>query len=112
MTSDSKTACTASEWVVTTGTRTQVAETLSSGRPRIFRDSLRIFISSEDQPASAGEPAQGMTFSASGAGKGPVSPMARRTSPVLVPRSPSRATVAICCRSASTPGCPAPDAAW
>ena len=40
-------ACTVSEWVVITGTRTHVAETLSFGIPRILRDSLRTFSSSD-----------------------------------------------------------------
>ena len=44
-------ACTATEWVVTMGTRTQVAEAFSPGRPRILRCSLRIFSSSKDQPS-------------------------------------------------------------
>ena len=78
-------ACTATEWVVTTGTRTQVALTRSDGRPRILRDSLRILSSSDDQPASLSEPAQGTTFSASGAGNGPRSPTAARTSPARWP---------------------------
>ena len=51
-----KAACTASECPVMTGTRTQVADTLRSGIPRILRVSLRIFSSSEDQPASLSEP--------------------------------------------------------
>src|SRR5262249_42735937 len=67
VTSRAKTAWTATAWVVTTGTRTQVAWTLSPGRPRIFRDSLRIFSSSDDQPSSLSEPAHGTTLSASGA---------------------------------------------
>ena len=60
-----------------TGTRTQVAEIRRSGRPRILRVSLRIFSSSEDQPASRSDPAQGTTFIASGAPNGPPSPSAR-----------------------------------
>src|ERR1700729_4012413 len=74
-------ACTATECVVITGTRTQVALTRSEGSPRILRDSLRILSSSDDQPASLSEPAQGTTFSASGAGNGPRSPTTPRTSP-------------------------------
>ena len=53
------TACTATECVVTTGTRTHVAETRSEGRPSILRDSLRIFSSSDDQPSGLSEPAPG-----------------------------------------------------
>ena len=93
VTSLSKTAWTATECVVTTGTRTQVAETLSSGRPRILRDSLRTLSSSELQPSSFGDPAHGTTFSASGAGNGPSSsPTTRRMSPAWVPSSRLPAT--------------------
>ena len=53
-----------------TGTRTQVADTFSSGMPRILRDSLRTLSSSDDQPSSFTEPAHGTTLSASGAGNG------------------------------------------
>src|ERR1700730_1825643 len=81
-------ACTATECVVITGTRTQVALTRSEGRPRIFRDSLRILSSSDDQPASFSEPAHGTTLSASGAGNGPRSPTAARTSPARAPSAP------------------------
>ena len=80
-----KPACTASEWVVMTGTRTQVAETLRSGIARILRDSLRTLSSSELQPPSFSEPAHGTTFIASGAVNGESSPSlsltAARTSP-------------------------------
>ena len=62
---------------MTTGTRTQVADTFRSGMPRILRDSLRTFSSSEDQPSSLREPAHGTTFSASGAGNGDVPRQAR-----------------------------------
>src|ERR671928_166780 len=65
-----KRACTASEWVVTTGTRTQVADTFRSGMPRILRDSLRTLSSSELHPSAFNEPAHGTTFIASGAGNG------------------------------------------
>ena len=51
LTGREKVACTATEWVVTMGTRTRVAETFSPGRPRILRCSLRIFSSSKDQPS-------------------------------------------------------------
>src|SRR5437763_529495 len=61
LTGCAKVACTATEWVVTTGTRTQVAATFSPGRPRILRDSLRIFSSSDDQPSAFSEPAHGTT---------------------------------------------------
>src|SRR5674476_1349433 len=74
----SKTACTASEWVVMTGTRTQVAETLRSGMPRILRDSLRTLSSSELQPPSLSEPAHGTTLRASGAGNGEAPPGVQR----------------------------------
>ena len=101
-----KVACTASECVVTTGTRTHVAETFSSGMPRIFRDSLRTFSSSLVQPSSLREPAHGTTFMASGAGKGEcpspsLSAMARRTSPALEPsdRSPATTSSSSCSRS-------------
>lgn len=69
-TSEEKVAWIASACVVTTGTRTQVAETFRSGMPRILRDSLRTFSSSDDQPSSLSEPAHGTTLSASGAGNG------------------------------------------
>ena len=46
VTSRSSTACTANEWVVTTGTRTQVAWIFRVGFPKIFRDSFRTLISS------------------------------------------------------------------
>ena len=70
---------------MTTGTRTQVADTRSAGRPRILRDSLRIFSSSDDQPSAFTEPAHGTTFRASGAGNGPKSPTAARRSPARWP---------------------------
>ena len=89
-------ACTATEWVVTTGTRTQVAETFSPGRPRILRDSLRIFSSSDDQPSALSEPAHGTTFMASGAGNGPRSPTAERTSPARCPSERVPATLSSC----------------
>ncbi len=57
--------------VVTTGTRTQVADTFRSGMPKILRDSLRTFSSSELQPSSLTDPAHGTTLRASGAGNGP-----------------------------------------
>ena len=63
-----------------TGTRTQVAETLRSGMSRILRDSLRTFSSSELQPPSLSEPAQGTTLRASGAGNGESSPSLSWTS--------------------------------
>ena len=44
---------------MTTGTRTQVADTLRSGNPRILRDSLRTLSSSLDQPPSLSDPAHG-----------------------------------------------------
>src|SRR5579859_2358653 len=105
-------ACTATECVVTTGTRTQVALTRSDGRPRIFRDSLRIFSSSEDQPASFTDPAHGTTLSASGAGNGPKSPTAPRTSPARCPSVRVPPTFSSCPYSVSMPACPAPEAAW
>src|SRR3954463_299675 len=81
-TSDPKTACTAIECPVTTGTRTQVAETLSAAMPRILRDSLRSLSSSADQPSAAMAPDQGTTLSASGTENGPrSSPIAWRTLP-------------------------------
>ena len=64
VTSRSNPACTATACVVTTGTLTQVACTLRCGSPRIFRDSLRTFSSSDDQPSCLTEPAQGTTLSA------------------------------------------------
>jgi hypothetical protein len=91
-----KTAWTATECVVTTGTRTHVAETRSAGRPRILRDSLRSFISSEDQPSAFSEPAHGTTFMASGAGNGPRSPTADRTSPARCPSDRVPATLSSC----------------
>ena len=51
-----------------TGTRTQVADTRRELSPRIFLDSLRTFNSSDECPSSFSDPAQGITFSASGAG--------------------------------------------
>src|SRR5580693_6223969 len=90
------TACTATEWVVTTGTRTQVADTRSDGRPRILRDSLRILSSSDDQPSGLTEPAHGTTFIASGAGNGPRSPTAARTSPARWPSDRVPATLSSC----------------
>src|SRR5690606_28266026 len=86
VTSRSNVAWMASECVVTTGTRTQVAETFRSGMPRIFRDSLRTLSSSDDQPSSLSEPAHGTTLSASGAGNGESarSGTALRTSPATV----------------------------
>src|ERR1700687_4838970 len=76
-----KLACTATEWVVTTGPRTQVAETFSAGKPRILRDSWRIFSSSDDQPSAFREPGHGTTFMARGAGNGPRSATADPESP-------------------------------
>jgi hypothetical protein len=96
LTGRAKVACTATEWVVTTGTRTQVAETFSDGKPRILRDSLRIFSSSEDQPSAFSEPAHGTTFMASGAGKGPRSPTTERTSPARCPSDRVPATLSSC----------------
>ena len=61
------------EWVVSTGTLTQVAETFRSDIPRIFLDSFLTFIYSEEYPPSFNDPAQGTTFSARGAGNGPLS---------------------------------------
>ena len=60
--------------------------------PRILRDSLRTFSSSDDQPSSLSEPAHGTTFSASGAGNGdsagrPASASAAATSPPRTPTS-------------------------
>src|SRR5664280_1039230 len=107
------TAWTTNECVVTTGTRTQVADTRRSGSPRILRLSLRTLSSSELQPASFSEPAQGTTLSASGAGKGPrSSPTTRRRSPGRTPTSRAPATLAVWSYSVSMPACPAPDAAW
>ncbi len=83
--------------------------------PRIFRDSLRTFSSSEDQPPSRADPAQGTTFSASGAGNGEsgASPAtALRTSPATWPSVRSPATAASSSYSRSAPDWPAPDAAW
>ena len=114
-TGPAKRACTASEWVVTTGTRTQVADTLRSGMPRILRDSLRTFSSSDDQPPSRSEPAQGTTLSASGAGNGDSagSPdSALRTSPASTPSVRSPPTAASSSYSRSMPAWPAPEAAW
>ena len=96
LTGREKVACTATEWVVTTGTRTQVAATFSPGRPRILRDSLRIFSSSDDQPSALSEPAHGTTFMASGAGNGPRSPTAERTSPARWPRDRVPDTLSSC----------------
>ena len=96
MTSRLNTACTATEWAVTTGTRTQVTDTFRSGMPRIFLDSSRTFISSDDQPSSFTEPAQGTTLSASGAGNGPKSPMAALKSPARWPSARDPAALSIC----------------
>src|SRR5579862_10064610 len=112
LTGRENTACTATECVVTTGTRTQVAETRSEGRPRILRVSFLIFSSSEDQPSAFSEPAHGTTFRASGAGNGPRSPIAERTSPVRCPSDRVPATLSSCAYSVSIPACPAPEAAW
>ena len=111
-TSRPKTACTATECVVTTGTRTQVADTRRSGSPRIFRDSLRIFSSSEDHPSSLTDPAQGTTFSASGAGNGPGHRRRRGRHPARCPSERLPPTRSSCAYSVSMPACPAPDAAW
>ncbi len=89
-------ACTATECPVTTGTRTQVADTFRRGIPRILRVSSRIFSSSEDQPASRSEPAHGTTFSASGAGNGPKSPTTPRRSPARWPTVRLPATLSSC----------------
>ena len=84
--------------------------------PRILRDSLRTFSSSELQPSSLSEPAHGTTFSASGAGNGdsagrPASASAAATSPLRMPTSlPATAASSACSRS--MPAWPAPDAAW
>ena len=86
--------------------------TLRSGRPRILRDSLRIFSSSELQPSSLSDPAQGTTLSASGAGNGPKSPTTPRRSPARWPRERVPATFSSCAYSVSMPAWPAPDAAW
>src|SRR5690606_26565174 len=111
-TSLANTACTATEWHVTTGTRTHVAVTLRSGSPRIFRVSLRILSSSEDQPASRSDPDHGTTFNASGAGNGPrSSPTACRTSPGREPSIRSPATLVSCSCNVSMPSWPAPDTA-
>jgi hypothetical protein len=83
-------------WQFTTGTRTQVAATFSAGRPRILRDSLRIFSSSDDQPSALSEPAHGTTFIASGAGNGPRSPTAERTSPARWPSDRVPDTLSSC----------------
>ena len=108
MTSSAKTACTASEWVVTTGTLTHVAETLRSGIPRIFLDSLRTLSSSDDQPPSLREPAHGTTFIANGAGNGEslpsLSSISRRTSPDRVPSSRLPPTTCSSSCSRSMPG--------
>src|SRR6185437_14711475 len=107
------TACTATECPVITGTRTQVADTLRSGRPRILRVSLRTLSSSDDQPASRSEPVHGTTLRAIGAGNGPrSSPIARRTLPGREPRLRSPVTRSIWSSSVSTPSLPAPDTAW
>ena len=111
-TSVPNTAWIATEWPVTTATRTQVAETLRSGSPRILRDSLRILSSSDDQPPSLSEPAQGTTLSASGAGNGPrSSPIAWRTLPEREPSTRSPAILVSWSWSVSTPICPAPETA-
>ncbi len=103
----------ATEWVVTTGTRTQVAATASPGSSRILRDSLRILSSSELQPSSLSDPAHGTTFMASGAGNGPrSSPTTRRTSPGCDPMSRLPATLLSWSCSVSMPSWPAPEAAW
>ncbi len=106
MTSRANVAWTDSEWVVTTGTRTQVAETFRSGIPRILRASLRTFSSSDDQPSSFTEPAHGTTFSTSGAGNGesaadrPAAARASATSPPVTPTSlPARAAISAYNRS-------------
>ena len=96
LTGPDKVACTATEWVLMTGTRTQVAATFSPGRPRILRDSLRIFSSSDDQPSALSEPAHGTTFIASGAGNGPRSPTTERTSPARCPSDRDPATLSSC----------------
>ena len=62
-------------------------------------------------PSSFNEPAQGTTFIASGAGNGPKSEIAARTSPATSPK-PLPATSFNCACKVSMPGCPAPDAAW
>src|SRR5216683_2487875 len=111
VTSRANTACTATECTVTTGTRTQVAETFRSGMPRIFLDSLRTLSSSDDQPSSLTEPAQGTTLSASGAGNGPKSPIAARRSPARWPSARDPAVLSIWAYSASIPAWPTPDAA-
>src|SRR5882724_10404057 len=95
-TAEPNVACTAIACVVITGTRTQVADTFSSGMPRILRDSLRTLSSSDDQPSSFTEPAHGTTLNASGAGNGeadagptgrPASVSAAATSPARWPTS-------------------------
>ena len=84
--------------------------------PRILRDSLRTFSSSELHPSLFTEPAHGTTFSASGAGNGesvdsPAAASASATSPATRPTS-LPATTAISAFNLSMPICPAPDAAW
>src|SRR5205823_11472835 len=95
------------------GTRTHVADTFRSGRPRSLRGSLRILTSSDDQPPALSEPAHGTTLSASGAGNGPSSsPTASRTLPEREPSTRSPATLDIWSSSVSMPTLPAPETAW
>ena len=86
-------ACTATECVVITARGRRWRRPAASGRPRILRDSLRILSSSEDQPRPCSEPAHGTTLSASGAGNGPRSPTAPRTSPGPLAERRSPATL-------------------
>ena len=85
--------------------------------PRILRDSLRTFSSSENQPSPLYEPADGTTFSASGAGNGesdcasPAASKASRTSPARTP-TPLPTTAASSAYRRSGPATPAPDTAW
>ena len=114
VTSLSKRACTDTECVVTTGTRTQVAATGSRGRSedlaRSRRGSPAPARTSRPRPSS---PAQGTTFSATGAANGP-SAVAHGAAHIAGAACPVRyrRRATICRRSASTPACPAPLTAW
>ena len=84
--------------------------------PRILRDSLRTLSSSDDQPSSLSEPAQGTTFIASGAGNGDSVRACRgsrdgRRRPASPARGCRRRPGSSSWRR-SMPGCPAPEAAW
>ena len=82
---------------MTTGTRTQVAETLRSGIPRILRDSLRT-LSSSLRPAAVlarARPRHDVERQRRGEGRRrspSLSAMARRTSPAVCPSERSPAT--------------------